>query len=127
VSPALTCTATRCTGTYDYGTNVTLTASPTGGALFQSWAASPCASRFSTTCATGALAANFLTSVTFRPPINYMFVSSDDTTISAAGLAGDITVADRYCDTLARSAGLYPTPTSGTAYFKALLSTSKGS
>ncbi len=123
--PALVCTATACTAQYNYGTTVTLTEAPTSNMLFQSWG-TECASRFATTCGTGAIAADFTTSVTFRPKINYMFVTSDQT-VTPQSIAGDLTVADKHCDALARAGGLYNTPTSGAAYFKALLATSGAS
>lgn len=126
VAPALVCNGTSCTGAYDYGTNVTLTASGSGGNLFQSWAATPCASRFAASCATGALTGDFATSVTFRPAINYAFVSSASIEVTTIGPT--LLAADRFCDTLARDAGLVNTPTApGAPYFKALLATSTAS
>lgn len=126
VAPALVCSGASCTGSYDYGTNVTLTASGSGGALFQSWAATPCASRFTASCATGALTADFATSVTFRPAINYAFVSSASIDVTTIG--ANLLVADRFCDTLARDAGLVNTPSAPDApYFKALLATTTAS
>ena len=121
--PAMNCSATACTANFDYGTTVTLGRALTAGSLFQSWGP-PCANRFAATCGTGALTANFTTTATFRPPINYMFVTSD--TVVPTSFAGDITVADKHCDAVARAAGLVDTPTTGTAYFKALLASTGG-
>jgi hypothetical protein len=118
----LNCTNNVCTAKFDMDTNVQLTAIGTSGNLFQSWAASSCPDRFSTSCATGALAADFSTSVTFRPAINYMFVTSG--TIVPSNIGSDLKNADQLCDRLARNAGLVNTPNSGTPYFRALLSTS---
>lgn len=127
VAPQLVCNTTTCTGTYGYGSNVTLTAAPTNDNLFQSWSAAPCsASKFSTTCATGVLTANFTTAVTFRPKINYAFVSSKEINVSTIG--ADLVNADRFCDGLARDAGLVNTPEAPAApYFKALLATTAAS
>ncbi len=121
-SPALTCSNGVCTGQYFYDSNVTLTAATSGGSLFQSWDAT-CANRFSTSCSTGVLTGNFTVNVTFRPPINYMFLTSDD--ISPVSIGADLLVADQHCDLLARNAGLVNTPSAGPTTFKALLSTSK--
>jgi len=119
--PALSCNATACTGQYDYGSTVTLTAAGTGSNLFQSWAATPCASRYSTTCGTGALTADFTTSVTFRPPVNYMFLTSGTTMPNTFG--SNFAGADLACDAAAKAAGLYNSTGTTPTRFKAWLST----
>ncbi len=119
--PALACTAGVCSAQYDYGTTVTLTAAGTSGSLFQSWAATPCASRYSTSCGTGSLTADFSTTVTFRPQINYVFETSQ--TFMPNTFVSDFSGADLDCDAAAKAAGLYNSSGSTPTHFKAWLST----
>lgn len=121
VAPAFACEDGVCTAEYPLGTDLRITAAGTDGALFQAWATAPCPDRFDATCALGTLTQPVSTRVTFRPPINYAFVSS--TPILAGDIGSDLRGADRLCDSLARRAGLVDTPTDGEPYFKALLST----
>ena len=127
VPPQPTCVGTVCTAEYDYDTDVTLTATPAGANLVQSWGITPCPNRFSHACPLGKIQGEITTSVTFRPPINYAFVTS--TTIKPNTIGKDLLNADRLCDSLARAQGLADTPTNGVdpPYFKALLSTSETS
>ena len=118
--PELSCLGNVCSAQYSAGAVVTLTATGTGQTLFQSWGAE-CSSRFDSTCTTGALTGSFATTVSFRPAINYMFVSSG--TIGPLTLGGDLDTADALCDSGARAAWLVNTPTSKPRYFKALVST----
>jgi hypothetical protein len=120
-NPALSCVNDVCTAEYDYGSDITITAAGANGGLFQSWAAT-CPDRFDAACATGALTAAYATTVTFRPAINYVFVTSDAVVPSTLG--ADLVSADKHCDDLARAAGLYDAPTNGATRFKALMSTS---
>jgi Divergent InlB B-repeat domain len=91
---------TTCAHTFSAATPVTLTASPLGSNVFQGWTGD--CSGTSPTCVVSMSAARNVTAI-FKPPVNYMFVTSQRYPVTQlGGLAG----ADDICQTTAAGAGL---------------------
>jgi hypothetical protein len=110
-SPAgINCPST-CARPFDYGTTVTLTATPTaGGHVFTGWSGAGCTG--TGTCVITVAAAATATA-SFAPPPNIAFVTSTTHTGNLGGLAG----ADAICQARASAVGLAGT-------YRAWLSTS---
>jgi len=101
---------TDCSEYYDYGTVITLTATPDSGYMFTGWSGGGCSG--TGTCVRTHTSAVTITA-TFEPKVyNYAFISPVATTAAMGGLSG----ADAMCSAWASSAGIGGT-------YRAILST----
>jgi Divergent InlB B-repeat domain len=110
-----------CSAAITAGDSVTLTASPSPGAVFQSWSGGSCADPFAAACVTGPLSGNEQLTASFRPAVNYVFITSK--TIMPSQIGSDLSGADLLCDQRAKAAGLWNTNGSTPTRFKAWLAT----